>query len=128
MMRIIAVVTAARNAIRMSRSYGNPIIVYSLPSNAVSPSRSPYERGTLAVRMSLDEPLVAATRVCCPCSNPTHILNDCPALYFTDTNTDHSCSWTDSIVGRAWLTNGEAMWQEMLILPGYTHVLISEVF
>ena len=40
MMRIIAIVTAARNAICMSRSYGNPDIVYSFPSNAVPPSRT----------------------------------------------------------------------------------------
>ena len=39
MMRIIAVVTAARETIRMSRSYGNPDIVYSFPSTAVSPPR-----------------------------------------------------------------------------------------
>ena len=41
------------------------------------------------------------------------MLNDCPALHFTDTNT------ADSIVGKAWTANGEAMWQERLILPGY---------
>ena len=39
MMRIIAVVTAARETIRMSGSYGNPDIVYSFPSTAVSPPR-----------------------------------------------------------------------------------------
>ena len=40
MIRIIAVRTAARETIRMSRSYGNPDIVYSNPSTAVPPPRS----------------------------------------------------------------------------------------
>ena len=75
MMRIITVVSAAREAIRMSRSYGNPDLVYSFPSTAVPPSRSSQKRGsalatreadppsgksTLAVRTSLGVPLVAA--------------------------------------------------------------------
>ena len=121
-MRVIAIDTAARNAIRMSRSYGSPDTVYLFPSNAVPSSRSskkrgsalmtrdgdaPSGKGTIAVRTSLDVPLVAATRVCCSCGNPAHTLNDCPALYFTDTNNDHSCNWADSIVGKAWLANSE---------------------
>ena len=44
-----------------------------------------------------------------------------PVLYYTDTNTDHSTNWSESIVGQALLANGEAMWQERLILPGYEH-------
>ena len=134
MMRIIAVDTAARNAIQMSRSYGNPDIVHSFPSNAVPPTRStkkrgsalltreaeePSRKGTLAVRTALDVPLVAAIRVCHSCGNPAHMLNDCPALYFTDTNSDYSCNWTDSVVGKTWLTNGEAMWQIKLIPRRY---------
>ena len=134
MMRVIAIDTAARNAIRMSRSYGSPDTVYLFPSNAVPSSRSskkrgsalmtrdgdaPSGKGTIAVRTSLDVPLVAATRVCCSCGNPAHTLNDCPALYFTDTNNDHSCNWADSIVGKAWLANSETMWQERLVLPRY---------
>ena len=74
-MRIITVVSAAREAIRMSRSYGNPDHIYSLPSTAVPPPRSskkrgstlatreaepPSGKGTLAVRTLLDVPLVAA--------------------------------------------------------------------
>lgn len=80
---------------------------------------APSGKGTLAVRTSLDVPLVAATRVCRSCGKPAHILNDCPAFYFTDTNTDHFCNWADSIVGKAWSANGENMWQERLVLPGY---------
>ena len=133
MMRVITVVTAAREAIRMSRSYGNPDLVYSFPSTAVPPPHSSKKRGstlatreaeppsgksTLAVRTSLDVPLVAA-RVCRSCGNPAHMLPACPVLYYTDTNTDHSCNWSESIVGQAWLANGEDMWQERLILPGY---------
>lgn len=76
---------------------------------------APGVKGTLAVRTSLDVPLVAATRVCRSCGNPAHILNDCPALYFTDTNNDHSCNWADSIVGKTWSDNGETMWQERLV-------------
>ena len=134
MMRIIAVVTAARETIHMSRSYGNPDIVYSFPSTAVPPSRSTKKRAStlairdvdtpsgssnLAVRSSLDVPLVAAVRVCRSCGNPAHILNECPVLYYTDTNNDHACNWSDSIVGKAWLAQSEVMWEERLILPGY---------
>ena len=90
MMRIIAVVNAAREAIHMSRSYGNPDIVYSFPSTAVPPPRSTKKRAStlairdvdipsgssnLAVRSTLDEPLVTAVRVCCSCGNPAHTLN-----------------------------------------------------
>ena len=115
MMRIITVVSAAREAIRMSRSYGNPDLVYSFPSTAVPPTRSSKKRGstlatreaeppsgksTLAVRTSLDVPLVAA-RVCRSCGNPAHMLPVCPVLDYTDTNTDHSCNWSESIVGQA---------------------------
>ena len=35
MMRVITVVSAAREAIRRSRSYGNPDLIYSFPSTAV---------------------------------------------------------------------------------------------
>ena len=47
------------------------------------------------------------------------MLPACPVLYYTDTNTNHSINWSESAVGRAWLANGEAMWQERLILLGY---------
>ena len=107
----------------MSRSYGNPDLVYSFPSTAVPPPRSskkrgstlatreaepPSGKGTLAVRTSLDVPLVAA-RVCRSCGNPAHMVPACPVLYYTDTNNDHSSNWAESVVGRAWLANGEAM-------------------
>ena len=133
MMRIIAVVTAAREAIHMSRSYGNPDIVYSFPSTAVPSPRSTKKRAStlairdvdtpsgssnLAVRSSLDVPLVAAVRVCRSCGNPAHILNECPVLYYSDTNNDHGCNWSDSFVSKASLAQGEVMWQERLILPG----------
>ena len=45
MMRVITVVSAAREAIRMSRSYGNPELIYSFPSTAVPPPRLPKKRG-----------------------------------------------------------------------------------
>ena len=135
MMRVITVVSAAREAIRMSRSYGNPDLIYSFPSTAVPPLRSsqkrestlairdvdpPSGKSTLAVRTSLDVPLVAA-RVYRSCGNPAHMLPACPVLYYTNTNTDHSCSSADSTVGQAWLVDGEVMWQERLILPGYEY-------
>ena len=81
MMRVISVVSAAREAIRMSRSYGNPDLIYSLPSTAVPPLRAsqkrestlairdvdpPSGKSTLAVRTSLDVPqwlLESAARV-----------------------------------------------------------------
>ena len=123
MLRIIAVVTAARETIRMSRSYGNPDIVYSFPSTAVLPPRSTIKLAStlairdvdsnLAVHSSLDVPLVAAVRVCRSCGNPAHILNECPVLHYTDTNNDHACNWSDSFVGKAWLA------QERHILSGY---------
>ena len=133
MMRVISVVSAAREAIRMSRSYGNPDLIYSFPSTAVPPLRAsqkrestlairdvdpPSGKSTLAVRTSLDVPPVAP-RVCRSCGNPAHMLPACPVLYYTDTNNDHSIQWSESAVGQAWLANGEAMWQERLILPGY---------
>ena len=110
MMRIIAVVTAARETIHMSRSYGNPDIVYSFPSTAIPPPRSTQKRAStlairdvdipsgssnLAVRSTLDEPLMSAARVCRSCGNPAHILNECPVLYYSDTNNDHGCNWSD---------------------------------
>ena len=134
MMRIIAVVTAARETIRMSRSYSNPDIAYSFPSTAVPPPRSTKRRAStlairdvdtpsgssnLAVRSSIDVPLVTAVRVCRSCGNPAHILDECPVLYYSDTNNNHGCNWSDSFVGKAWLAQGEVMWQERLILPGY---------
>ena len=133
MMRVVTVVCAAREAIRMSRSYGNADVIYSFPSTAVPPLRWSKKRGstlaireaeppsgksTLAVRTSLDAPLIAA-RLCCSCGNPAHMLPTCPVLYYTDTNTEHSCNWADSTLGQAWLAIGEVMWQERLILPGY---------
>ena len=132
MMRIITVVHAARESTRQSRSYGNPDHIYSFPSTAVPPPRSskrragtlavreaepPSGKGTLAVRTSLDVPLVAA-RGCRSCGNPAHMLPACPVLYYTDTNNDHSINWAESVVGRTWLANGESMWQERIILPG----------
>ena len=102
MMRVITVVSAAREAIRRSRSCGNPDRVYSFPSTAVSPPRSSQKRGstlatreaeppsgksTLAVRTSLDVPLVVP-QVCRSCGNPAHMLPACPVLYYTDTNND----------------------------------------
>ena len=85
---------------------------------ATREAESPSGKGTQAVRTSLDVSLVAA-RVCRSFENPAHMLPACPVLYYTDTNNDNSCNWSESIVGQAWLANGEAMWQERLILPGY---------
>ena len=62
---------------------------------------------------------MAAARVCRSCGDPKHILADCPVMYYSDTNNDHGCNWSDSFVGKAWLAHGEVMWQERLILPGY---------
>ena len=124
MMRVISVVSAAREAIRMSRSYGNPDLIYSFPSTAVPPPRAsqkrestlairdvdpPSGKSTLAIRTSLDVPPVAP-RVCRSCGNPAHMLPACPVLYYTDTNNDHSINWVESVVGQAWLANGEAIW------------------
>ena len=118
----------------MSRSYGNPDTIYSFPSTAIPPPRSSRKRGstlaireaetvswksTLAIRTSFDVPPVTSPRVCRSCGNPAHVLKDCPALYFTDIKSDHYCDWSESVVGKAWLANGEAMWQDGLILPGY---------
>ena len=114
MMRVITVVSAAHEAIRMSRSYGNPDLVYSFPSTAVPRPRSSKKRGstlatreaespsgksTLAVHTSLDVPLVAA-RVCRSRGNPAHMLPACPVLYYTDTDTDtdHSCNCRSGMV------------------------------
>ena len=98
MMRVITFVSAAREAIRTSRSYGNPDLIYSFPSTAVPPPRSSKKRGstlatreveppsgksTLAVRTSLDVPLITA-RVCRSCEIPAHML---PACYITRTLT-----------------------------------------
>ena len=44
MMRVIVVASKAREAIRMSRSYSNPDIIYSFPSTAVPPPRSSKKR------------------------------------------------------------------------------------
>ena len=133
-LRIISVVTTARATIRMSRSYGNPDTIYSFPSTAIPPPRSSRERGstfaireaetfrgksTLASRTSFDVPPVASLRVCRSCGNPAHVIKDCPALYYTDSNTDYHCDWSESVVGKAWVAYGEAMWQEKLILSGY---------
>ena len=121
MMRLISVVSAAREAIRMSRSYGNPDLIYSFPSTAVPPLRAsqkrestvairdadpPSGKSTLAVRTSL-EVLPVAPRVCRSCDNSAHMLPACPVLYYTDTNNDHSIQWSESAVGQAWLANGE---------------------
>ena len=109
MMRVITVVSAAREAIRMSRSYSNPDLIYSFPSTAVPPPRAsqkrestlairdvdpPSGKSTLAVRTSLDVPPVAP-RVCRSCGNPAHMLPACPVLYYTDTNNDHSIQWSE---------------------------------
>ena len=133
-LRIISVVTTARATIRMSRSYGNPDTVDSFPSTAIPPPRSARKRGstlaireaetvswksTLVTRTSFDVPPVASSRVCRSCGNPAHVLKDCPALYYTDANNNHYCDWSDSVVGKTWLANGEVMWQEGLILLGY---------
>ena len=40
-------------------------------------------------------------------------------MYYTDSNTDYHCDWSESVVGKAWVAYGEAMWQEKLILSGY---------
>lgn len=128
-LRIILVVMTARATIRMSRSYGNPDTVYSFPSTTIPPPRSVRKRGsTLAIREAetvsgkstfFDVPPVASSRVCRSCENPAHVLKDCPAFYYTDANNNHYCDWSESVVGKVWLANGEVMWQEGLILPGY---------
>ena len=47
------------------------------------------------------------------------MLNECPILYYSDSNTDHSADWEDSTLGMAWAAVGFAEWQQHLVLPGY---------
>jgi hypothetical protein len=133
MLRIIAVVSAARESIRMSASYGDPTQVYSYPSTAVPPSKSRKRmaereaqptfsgKSTLAVRDVEEVPLMVATttKVCRSCGDSSHTLRQCPSMYYTDTNNDHNVEWVDSKLGKTWADNGEVKWQEHLILPGY---------
>ena len=53
------------------------------------------------------------------CGDPAHMLTECPVLYYADTNNDHSRHRSDSIVGKAWMSKDEILWQKRLILPGY---------
>ena len=80
MMRIITVVSAAREAIRMSRRYGNPDLIYSFPSTAVSPLRSSQKReSTLAIREA-DPPSgksTLAVRTPSGCSNLPLVWKPC---------------------------------------------------
>jgi hypothetical protein len=64
-------------------------------------------------------PLVQAFRICRSCGFSTHTLNDCPQLYYSDTNTDHTCDWVESTLGQAWKAAGFDTWQERFVLPGY---------
>ena len=47
------------------------------------------------------------------------MLIDCPILYYSDSNTDHSADWEDSTLGMAWAAVGFTEWQQHLVLPGY---------
>ena len=58
-------------------------------------------------------------RKCRSCGSKSRILNECPILYYSDSNTDHSADREDSTLGMAWAAVGFTEWQQHLVLPGY---------
>ena len=73
----------------------------------------------LGIREPAPVPVVPLVRNCRSCGEEGHLLNDCPVLYYNDTNNDHNVEWVDSTVGRKWAAVGFSTWQEPFILPGY---------
>ena len=65
MMHAITVVSAAREAIRMSRSYGNPDLIYSFPSIAVPAPRSSKKRGSTLATREAEQPSGKSTLGVC---------------------------------------------------------------
>ena len=78
----------------------------------------PTQHG-LAVRASMEVPLVQVFRACHSCGSKTHLLGECPVLYYSDSNTDHQAEWEGSTVGMAWAAVGFTEWQQKLVPSGY---------
>ena len=71
----------------------------------------------LTVRASTEVPLVPNIRACCSCGSKTHMLGECPILYYSDSNTDHQADWENSTLGMAWAAVGFTEWEQNLVLP-----------
>ena len=78
----------------------------------------PTQHG-LAVRASTEVPFVPNLLACRLCGSKSHMLNECPILFYSDSNTDHLADWEDSTLGMAWAAVGFTEWQQHLVLPGY---------
>ena len=56
--------------------------------------------------------------LCRSCGSKSHLLAECPVLYYFDANNDHQTDWHVSTLGKAWLAQGYPEWQNELELPG----------
>ena len=78
----------------------------------------PTQHG-LAVRAFREVPFVPNLRECRLFRPKTHMLGECPILYYSDSNTDHQADWEDSTLGMAWAAVGFTEWQQHLVRPRY---------
>ena len=76
----------------------------------------PTQHG-LAVRVSTEVPFVTNLRACRSCGSKTHMLCECPILYYSDSNIDHQADWKGSTLGMARAAAGITEWQQNLVLP-----------
>ena len=83
-----------------------PAASRSLTTTVRTPaSYVPTQHG-LAVCASTEVPLVQVFRACRSCGSKAHLLVEFPAVYYSDSNTDHQAEWEGSTVGMAWAAVG----------------------
>ena len=97
----------------------------SLTTTVRTPSSYVPTQHGLAVRASTEVPFVPNLLACLSCGSKSHMLIDCPILYYSDSNTDHSADWEDSTLGMAWAAVGFTEWQQHLVPPGYEDRVLS---
>ena len=135
MRRFLKVMGKARAAIKIVKMYGNVKDIISYPMTA-TPPRNPNAKIKLATRDPTTglstAPLTLAKRhngdmlpplhrsaVCRSCGSSEHSIQTCPALYWSDSNTDHDVDWDQSKLGKLWKSFGYRERQKDLVLPGY---------
>lgn len=56
---------------------------------------------------------------CNSCGHTTHALKDCPHMWMSDSNMDHTLRWSDSPMGKFWASQGHLRNSEQTTLPGF---------
>jgi hypothetical protein len=113
-------ISDVRASMKKNESYGDPARVYDfhpdslrhLPPRRVASKATSSAPTPLVRRSEVATPAPPRDPVCCPsCGHYGHGRPTCPHRWQSDANNDPTLSWTDSYLGRKWLSYGRHQYE-----------------